>query len=902
MPPVDPSRGVSLPPAAFVAAAPFHVVFGPDLRVRQVGAALGRLVPALRPGTPAADHFRLIGPSVPFAFDALRDQSGTEVSLETTAIPLQLKGQVLHVPDEGCLIFLGTPAAADPRSMSPAGFAIEDIAIGSPGPAVPDASQDAVLAEMRRVRDEADMANRAKSDFLARMSHEIRTPLHAIVGMTELALASPLTREQRDLIESVRSSSDALLYLINDLLDFSRLEAGAMTIEQVPFDLWALVEGVTDAVAVKAHAKHLAVVCWIHPDVPTQVVSDPNRLRQILMNLAGNAVKFTERGRVLVRVQVDGPGPRATLTVTVSDTGPGIGLDDQPRIFDRFYQAHRSNTHHVPGAGLGLSITRTLVELMGGSIALDSRPGEGACFTVSLPVDVSGQPAARAPRRLPERPVLIVDGDRDEADMLRCHLEHHGCQVQVVSTAAEAREVLAVGTHAAVVVSDTLPDQTGLELIRSLHRPAIQAPLRIVLLGATPSPHLVGAVVSESLVKPVHAGRLLDALEERDPDQQVDGVPARPSLASPEGAGRPPRVLVAEDNPENQLVATRVLEGAGAQVTIAPDGQVAVEMAARHRFDLILMDLQMPGLDGTQAAAAIREAERAREEDPVPIVAFTAHAVEGIREQCLRAGMNDYIVKPITGRDLVATVQRWADRRPVVLVADDAPEIRQLVRHRLRDTYRVVPAVNGQDALEQFGRHPVSVVLLDMNMPVMDGYATAAAIRLREDGRQVPIVAITGNESTESRERAVAAGCTLHLMKPVRLATLFSTVEAAVRQSAQPAVPEPGAGVMVARSAPDQPVHLEIDPLLADLVPGYVREKRRQVGDLRRLIGEHDMDRVRRIAHDIKGTGTAYGIPDVTRIGRALEAAGQQGDAGSAALLVEELDTLLARVQQQLGG
>ena len=317
-------------------------------------------------------------------------------------------------------------------------------------------------------------------------------------------------------------------------------------------------------------------------------------------------------------------------------------------------------------------------------------------------------------------------------------------------------------------------------------------------------------------------------------------------------------------------------------------------MAARTRYDLILMDLQMPVLDGSQATVAIRDAERMADEEPVPIVAFTAHAVEGFREQCLAAGMNDYIVKPIASRDLVDTVHRWVDRRPAVLVADDSPEIRQLVKHRLRETYRVVSAGNGREALEQFDRQPISVVLLDMHMPVLDGYATAAAIRMRDDGRQVPIVALTGVEGAEARARAAAAGCTMHLTKPVRLATLFSTVEAAMRQAIQSPLPSP--------EPSRERVVLELDPLLADLVPDYVREKRRQMGDLRRLVGEHALDRVKRLAHDIKGTGTAYGIPDVTRLGRALETAAQHGDEPRAVALVEELDALLARVQEQLGG
>ena len=366
-----------------------------------------------------------------------------------------------------------------------------------------------------------------------------------------------------------------------------------------------------------------------------------------------------------------------------------------------------------------------------------------------------------------------------------------------------------------------------------------------------------------------------------------------------EEAARPLLVLLAVNDPERLRGAALALERAGAQVHPASAGPLAVDMAAQTRYDLVLLEQQLPALDAVEVALAIRNAERLAEDEPVPVVAFTADVAEGFCERCLAAGVTHCVSGPLAGHDLAETVGRWADRRPAVLVVDDAPEIRQLVRHRLRDTYRVVQAVDGQQALEQFGRQRVSVVLLDMNMPVMDGYATAAAIRRRADGADVPIVAVTGNEESDSRERAAAAGCTMHLMKPVRLATLFSTVEAAMRHTAS-VPPDAAAAAPLHTAAPL--VTLEIDPLLADLVPDYVREKRRQLQELRRLIAEHDMDRVKRIAHDIKGTGSAYGIPDVTRLGRALETAGQHGDENAAALLVDELDILLSRVQQQLGG
>ena len=1168
MPHSDATPGVFLPPSAFAVAFPFHIVVGPDMRVRQAGASIARVLPGVCPGAPLCNHFRLVRPPFAFDFESLAAHPRSVVLLEALAHPLRLRGQMLHLPDQDCIAFLCSPVTTDISAVSELGLAVNDFAIhdstvdfmlvlqsaratladlqsttellraerselrqvrarlqrllqasptviytcmgvapydltflsenatrhfgnlplahpqtlfdhahpddrdelraafdtavrdgraavvyrlrvgngyhwrqdlleasagddgvelvgashdvhqlieteralddintrsramldtapdgvialddqghvlefnGSaerifacnrsqalgvdferfiPGftraklpaaaatavmpecqPGVPEAcvpqditactwdgrefpaelslarierrygatyvgfvrditDRHLAVADLLRARDEAEMANLAKREFLARMSHEIRTPLYAILGMAELVRASQLSLEQRDWLEAVRSSSDALLFLINDLLDFSKIEAGQLRLEQSVFDVWELLEGVTDSAALKATAKGLRVTCWIDPDVPRQIISDPNRLRQIATNLTGNAVKFTDVGEVVLRVSVDidgaDGGPR--LHLAVSDTGRGIAEANQARVFDRFFQADPSNPHDVAGTGLGLNITRTLVGLLGGTIGIDSSVGHGACFDVRLPLhDVPTQTHQRTWSKLPSAPVMVVVPGAAAQGMVRCHLEFHGCEVHVVATAAEALAALGARHYAAMVIDDGLPDETGFELIRTIRSDRAHEAVRLVLLSSGPSAPLFGAVGVVCVVKPLHADRLLDALDDARTSARLDGVPALARTLASGDREWPTRILVAEDNPQNQRVATRFLESAGARVEIALDGQAAVEMAAKTRYDVILMDLQMPVVDGKQAAVAIRDAEHRRNDEPVPIVAFTAHAVEGVRQQCLAAGMNDYIVKPITGRDLVNTVHRWVDRRPAVLVADDASAVRDLVELSLRDTYRIVQATNGQEALEQFARQPIALVMLDLNMPVLDGYATAAAIRLRDDGQQVPIVALTGADGEDARDRARAAGCTMHLVKPVRRATLLSAVDTAMHQGAEPVVePEP----------PEEPpasVTLDIDPFLADLVPGYVREQRRQMADLRRLVTDGDMDRLKRIAHNLKGTGASYGIPDVTRLGRALETAGQQGDAPMVSSLIEELDALLARVQVQLG-
>jgi CheY-like chemotaxis protein/HPt (histidine-containing phosphotransfer) domain-containing protein len=361
---------------------------------------------------------------------------------------------------------------------------------------------------------------------------------------------------------------------------------------------------------------------------------------------------------------------------------------------------------------------------------------------------------------------------------------------------------------------------------------------------------------------------------------------------------RPVRVLLAEDNPEHQHAAALMLSGDDATLDTAGSGKAAVEMAARRRYDVILMDVDAPAVDGVEAAAAIRAAETASEDEPVPIVAFTSHRTAGLRERCLAAGMSDVLAAPIGSRELAEAVLRFADRRPAVLIADDSFEVRQFVRQRLRDTpCRLVAASDGTQAIHAFDRQPLCLVLLDMNMPVLDGYATAAAIRARDDGRAVPIVALTASEDDDVRARAAAAGCDLHVVKPVDARLLLSIVEAALDGDGPAAVVRDD---QLPAGDSAEPL-LQVEPFMADLVPEYVREKRRQVRDLRRLLETGDLDGVRRVAHDLKGTGAAYGIPDVTRLGRALESASRRSDVPGAAVIVEELDALLVRVQQQLG-
>lgn len=364
---------------------------------------------------------------------------------------------------------------------------------------------------------------------------------------------------------------------------------------------------------------------------------------------------------------------------------------------------------------------------------------------------------------------------------------------------------------------------------------------------------------------------------------------------------RPLRILLADDDPEGRAVVARNLQGETNRIDTATADQQVVELADRTRYDVILLAVNPPASAGIDAAVAIRNAERRRDEQPVPILAYSSEPTGGLDERSTLAGITEFVAAPAAedSRQLLDALEKWRDLRPAVLLADDSPHVRQLVRQQLGGICRVVTARDGKEALEQFARQPFALVLLDMNMPVLDGFATASAMRQRSDGRLVPIVALTASEDDEARTRAAAAGCTSHVVKPVTARALQSVVASALQQVDGSQAPS-GAATPATKEVRED-VHVEVEPFMADLIPEYLTEKRRQVRDLKRSMAASDLSHVRRVAHELKGTGAAYGIPEVTRLGGALESAGRNGDAAAAAALVDELDDLLARVQEKLG-
>jgi CheY-like chemotaxis protein/signal transduction histidine kinase/HPt (histidine-containing phosphotransfer) domain-containing protein len=762
--------------------------------------------------------------------------------------------------------------------------------------------------ELEDARDKALSMSDAKSEFLARMSHEIRTPMNGVLGMTELLRNTKLNGKQARFARTIYESAESLLHIINDILDISKIEAGKVELDIAPFNVRDVVEECLDLLAESAHQKNVELVGAIPGDAHTFVEGDALRLRQVLVNLLSNAVKFTEQGEIIVRLSAqEQQHDTIKYRFEVQDTGIGINARNLAKVFEPFTQEDGSTTRRYGGTGLGLAISRQLIELMGGEIGAESICGEGSTFwfTVPLRKDMA-ESALMQPGILTGKRVLIVDDNATNRETLCHQLEGWAMEAEAAGSGPEALGLLCRETNGAtrfelILLDMHMPGMDGIQLATEIRETAGYENTPLLMLssvsGADVGDDRNSVGIDAWLTKPVRQARLYDALVSHLSRAETRSARTRSPVqtvhATNDNANRNLHILLAEDNQVNQIVATGMLTELGHRVTVVADGIEAVSAVKRQDFDLVLMDCQMPGLDGYKATRAIRQWEVDQNRRPALIMALTANALSGDKERCLDAGMNDYVSKPFTLTTLGSTIARNIQRHdarylanpagpgPRILVVDDN-SINQQVTKAMLDEFGYCAQIvsDGDEALEAMRASQFDLILMDCHMPVRDGYDTTREIRRLEykaaNGSRVPVVAVTADLMQSNRELCLDCGMDDYISKPFTQEQLrivvgrwLSSVSAAEYEEAF-AVDSDGFTKLASSTALasfdsaalDEIIRLDSSPgknLVREIVVSYCALSTKLMLQLRAAVADRDKEEIEVLAHSLKGSSGQVG-------------------------------------------